>query len=169
MITVQHTRQVWTKDERTAKFADNRNKLALGAQVPLESSGHPMIVHRRGFHRLGKQPGPYQEIDFAEGVNSADQYWSFDFKVKDNVLTARFKYDYHKHGLPRRRGFSRRMPVFKIGFGESVQLLINGRHVYRSYTEYSRNIVNFAFGEYDRLVFLDKEFIRVINLEGSLF
>lgn len=168
MIIVQHTRQVWGKGERGAKFANIRAKFPVIASLPIEPNEQPMIVHRRGLHRL-KMPGPYQEVNIAETVGRTNQYWSFDFKIFDNTLKAEFLHSYEEHGMPERRGFSSRMPIFQLGFGQTVQFMINGRHVYQSHTFYTRNVVNFAYGKFNKSVFSETKFKRVIDLESRLF
>jgi len=169
MIVIQHTQQIWGKNERGSEFANERSKLPWVAQVPSMTSTHAMLIHLRGMHRL-KQPGPFKEVDLVKEFQKDDKYWTFKFDLNSGELNAYFHFDYQEHGAPKRRGFEyAKRPIFKVKLEESVQFTINGRHVYHSHTYYSKNVVNIAYGEFSNSVFLDRDFKRKINLERSLF
>lgn len=128
-----------------------------------------MVAHLRGAHRL-KEPGPFEEVDRIQEFSNDDKYWTFQFELNPEELTANFQYDYHEHGAPKRRGFDHtKRSIFKVKLEESVQFIINGRHVSYSRTYYSKNVVNVAYGEFCKSVFLDRNFKREINLQRSLF
>ena len=114
-------------------------------------------------------PGPYQTIDCAKEYEAWKRYWSFEFELAEHTLSAKFQYSVQEHGVPKRRGFIKKMPIFRIGNGESVQFIINGKHIYRTGTFYTHNVVNFHFGEFNRAVFLNAKFKRLVDLQDTLF